>query len=540
MPAGLQTDLDASIHACFKRSVEAWREHDFMLAPSEALGGAAAVSLTFGAAAQRVAQHTARYGQAGFGPGHRIGLALGNHPEFFLHFLALNSLGVSIVPLDPGMRDAELRQMIGLADLDLLITWDAQCDRLAALTGVETPVADVRAAVFPLARRPKGAQMPSPASEAVLLFTSGTTGRPKGCILSNEYFTSIGRFYSSLGGLCSFRPGQERILTPLPVTHMNALAASFMAALISGSCLIQLDRFHASTWWKTVRDTRATIIHYLGVMPALLLQRRDTPEAWVGHAVRFGFGAGVDPRHHAVFEQRYGFPLIEAWAMSETGAGAWITANYEPRHVGTRCFGKPPGHLECRLVNEQGADVAIDEPGELLVRARGEDARRHFFSGYYKDSAATEDVWRDGWFHTGDIVKCDAEGSMFFIDRSKNIVRRSGENIAAVEVEGVLLQYPAVSNCCVLPVEDEIRGEEVMALIELRDGTADEARARDIASFCLSQLNYFKIPGYIAFVAALPTTASQKLQRGTIRQMGRELLARDRAFDLRDLKRRRA
>jgi acyl-CoA synthetase (AMP-forming)/AMP-acid ligase II len=318
---------------------------------------------------------------------------------------------------------------------------------------------------------------------------------------------------------------------------MNALAASFMAAMMSGSCLIQLDRFHASSWWKTVRDTRATIIHYLGVMPALLLQRGDAPEAWAGHTIRFGFGAGVDPRHHAVFEQRYGFPLIEAWAMSETGAAAWITANLEPRHVGTRCIGKPPAHVEWRLVDEQGADVAIDEPGELLVRARGEDARRHFFSGYYQDSAATEDVWRDGWFHTGDIVKRDVEGSMFFVDRSKNIVRRSGENIAAVEVEGVLLQYAAVTNCCVLPVEDELRGEEVMALIELRGGAADEARARDIAGFCLSQLNYFKIPGYIAFVEALPTTASQKLQRGAIRQMGRELLARGRAFDLRDLKR---
>ena len=533
----LETDPGASIHACFNRSVEAWREHDFILAPSEALGGTAAISLTFGEAAELVAQHAARYGQAGFGSGHRVGLALGNHPEFFLQFLALNSLGVSIVPLDLGMRDAELRQIIRSADLDLLTTWDAQRDRLAALTSVETPVADALASVFPLARRPKGARMPGPACEAALLFTSGTTGVPKGCILSNDYFTWIGRFYSSLGGLCTFRLGQERILTPLPVTHMNALAVSFMAAMISGSCLIQLDRFHASSWWNTVRDTRATIIHYLGVMPAILLQRGDAPEAWAGHAIRFGFGAGVDPRHHAVFEQRYGFPLIEAWAMSETGAAAWITANLEPRHVGTRCFGKPPAHLEWRLVNEQGADVAIDEPGELLVRARGEDARRHFFSGYYKDPAATEDVWRDGWFHTGDIVKRDAEGSLFFVDRSKNIVRRSGENIAAVEVEGVLLQYAEVTHCCVLPVEDEIRGEEVMALIELRGGTADEARARDIARFCLGQLNYFKIPGYIAFVETLPTTASQKLQRGAIRQMGRELLARGRAFDLRDLKR---
>ena len=149
----------------------------------------------------------------------------------------------------------------------------------------------------------------------------------------------VGRLYTGLGGYCRFETG-DRLATPLPVTHMNALAVSFMAMVMTGGCLVQLDRFHPSTWWQSLRDARATAFHYLGVMPAMLLKAPPSPTDDLRGVLRFGFGAGVDPRHHAAFETRFGVPLIEAWAMTETGAGAWITANREPRHVGQRCFGK--------------------------------------------------------------------------------------------------------------------------------------------------------------------------------------------------------
>jgi acyl-CoA synthetase (AMP-forming)/AMP-acid ligase II len=525
-----------TLHAAFTRSVEAWADRPFLHAPSEALSGDPDLSLTYAEAMERVTALRYRYAQAGLGHGHRAGLALDNHPEFFLHFLALNALGASIAPINSGMSDGELAQVVALAQLDMVVCRRRHRDRLVALVAQAVPVVEASDAVLPPIRRPafSGPAEAEAEAEAAMIFTSGTTGKPKGCILSNAYFTRIGAFYTQLGGYCTFRPGQERILTPLPVTHMNALACSFMAAMVSGGCLIQLDRFHASTWWHTVRETRASIIHYLGVMPAILLQRDDAPEAWEGHAIRFAFGAGVDPRHHAVFEERYGFPLIEAWAMSETGAGAWITASHEPRHVGQRCFGKPGKEIEVRIVDDEGRETPTDTPGELLVRARGKNARRWFFTRYHNDPAATEAAWEGGWFHTGDIVRADEGGSLFFVDRSKNIVRRSGENIASVEVEGALLLHPAVAHCAVTPVPDEIRGEEVLALIE---GPGDEELAADIARSCLQTLQYFKIPGYVAFVDTLPTTSSQKLQRGEIRKLGRAIVDQGRAFDLRTLKR---
>jgi acyl-coenzyme A synthetase/AMP-(fatty) acid ligase len=128
------------------------------------------------------------------------------------------------------------------------------------------------------------------------------------------------------------------------------------------------------------------------------------------HRVRFGFGAGVDKLHHASFEQRFGVPLIEAWAMSETGAGAVIIANHEPRHIGTACFGKPEAALEIRIVDDGGQEVGSGQPGELPVRASGADPRRGFFREYLKDPQASADAWEGGWFRTGDIVLRDAEG----------------------------------------------------------------------------------------------------------------------------------
>jgi acyl-coenzyme A synthetase/AMP-(fatty) acid ligase len=230
------------------------------------------------------------------------------------------------------------------------------------------------------------------------------------------------------------------------------------------------------------------------------------------------------------FERRFGVKLIEAWAMTETGAGAWITASHEPRHVGTRSFGRAPNGLQWRLVDEEGRDVARGDPGELLVRRSGADPRAHFFSGYFRDDAATEEAWRGGWFHTGDAVRVDDEGYFYFVDRLKNVIRRSGENIAAIDVESVLMRHPGVASCVVVPVPDEMRGDEVAALV-LPAGACDKAAARAIFDFAIENLVYFKAPGYVAFVDAIPMTASEKVKRGEAKAIGRDLVAKGAAFD---------
>jgi acyl-coenzyme A synthetase/AMP-(fatty) acid ligase len=371
-------------------------------------------------------------------------------------------------------------------------------------------------------------------TEAALLYTSGTTGKPKACMLSNGYFLALGNWYNGLGGRCTLDE-TDRLLTPLPPNHMNALCLSFMGMLLCGGCVIQLDRFHPRSWWQTVREERATILHCLGVMTAMLLSLPDDEPEYSGGQVKFCLGPGSVPRHQRIFEERFGFPLIEAWAMTETGAGAVTIADREPRHVGQRCIGRPAEAMEYRIVNDEDADVSPREAGELIVRAKGDEPRKGFFSGYYKDETATEEGWRGGWWHTGDVVRKGEDGSLFFVDRQKNVIRRSGENIAAIEVEEVLLRSPDVDDCAVCAVPDEIRGDEVFAFI-VAANTAVDVRA--VFDHCLAHLTYFKAPGYLAIVDRLPLTASQKVSRGELKKMARERVADGGCFDLRALKKR--
>ena len=532
----------AILYDRFAEAAARFAQNQFLHAPQETarLYDLDKADFTYAEAKREVENLKALYSAALGGRRLRVGLAFENRPEFFLHFLALNALGAGILPLNVAMQEDEILYQIAHSECALIVSHSAFAGRLAAITA-KAPQQLIVAAPEEIRtlKDLKGAETSdaAPAArEAAILYTSGTTGTPKGCILSNEYFTAIGDLYVSLGGHVHFDDGAERIITPLPLTHMNALACSFMAAMETGGCLIQLDRFHPKTWWKTVRESRATIMHYLGVMPAMLLNAPESDEDDFSGQIKFAFGAGCDPRHHARFEKRFGVKLIEAWAMTETGAGAWITASKEPRHVGTRCFGKAPDGLETRLVDEEGRDVARGMPGELLVRRAGAEPRARFFSGYFKDEAATDDAWRGGWFHTGDAVRQDEDGYFYFVDRLKNVIRRSGENIAAIDVESVLMRHDAVAGCVVVPVPDDIRGDEVMALIISAGADKSEARARAIFDFAMANLAYFKAPGFVAFVDTIPMTPSEKVKRGEAKAIGRKLLEEGACFNFNSLK----
>jgi acyl-CoA synthetase (AMP-forming)/AMP-acid ligase II len=482
-----------TVYSAFERAAAAHGGKPFLEMPAWKL------KLSYAEARDQCARVAQRYRSRGYRPGHRVALQLETRPEFLLHFLALNSLGVSVLPLNPDYRAAELEYVLGHSEASAVIS--AQT--------LEDP---------PSPGKPVGAD------ECALLYTSGTTGKPKGCLLSNFYFLNVGQRYLDEGGLCAVHPGEDRLITPLPLFHMNALAVSTTAMVLAGGCLIQLDRFHPKTWWRDVAETRATIVHYLGIMPAVLLTLQENPS----HCVRFGYGANANPKDHAAFEARFGFPLVEAWAMTETGGGALIAASREPRHVGTRCVGVPRAGLE----------ISIDQNQEMLVRQGGADPRRGFFSGYLKDEEATAHAWRDGWFHTGDALRRGPDGSLHFVDRLKNIIRRAGENIAALEVEAALAGHPAVSQVAVIAVPDTVRDEEVMACVVLSN---TQLRGRETAisiqDWCLERLAYFKAPGHVAFVDSLPTTATNKVQKAKLADFA--LKAAD-SFDLRERKKRTA
>jgi acyl-CoA synthetase (AMP-forming)/AMP-acid ligase II len=213
-----------TVFSAFEQTASAHPRRPFLLAYPQR------TELSYGTALERVAAVAARYRARGYGKGHRVGLRLPNCPEFLLHFLALNSLGASVVPLNPDYRSAELDYVLAHSEAGAVIDASTLDD-------------------------PPPAGKACDAEECALLYTSGTTGKPKGCLLSNFYFLNVGRRYLAEGGLCALRDGEERLITPLPLFHMNALAVSTTAMIFTAGCIVQLDRFHPKTWWRDVADS---------------------------------------------------------------------------------------------------------------------------------------------------------------------------------------------------------------------------------------------------------------------------------------------
>ena len=277
------------------------------------------VEIGYREARERVAALSALYRAAGYGRGHRVALLLENRPDFHLHWWALNALGCGIVPINPAYRRDEMVYLLDHSEAALVVSVpERMADVEAAVGDLANAVPIIDAASLP-SRFPgprdgaKAGGAPGIDGEAALLYTSGTTGRPKGCILTNRYFLNAARWYREAGGLMTLEDGCERLLNPLPLHHANALAIGSMAMLSAAGCIVMADRFHPRSWWADVAATRATIIHYLGIMPPLLLSLPPGPQDRA-HSVRFGAGAGIDPKHHEAFEERFGFPLSKAGA----------------------------------------------------------------------------------------------------------------------------------------------------------------------------------------------------------------------------------
>lgn len=531
-----------TIGAAFAAAVAAHADRPFLAVPANEGRDylPTGFEISYGEAGKRIAELAAVYRQAGYGIGHRVATLLENRPEHVLHTLALNSIGVCCVPINPDYRAAEIAYLIDHSEPDLVLTLGAREASIAAALAESAHqptvfLSERFGGPLPKVARPAHDAQPLPETAASILYTSGTTGRPKGCVLSHGYEIASGAWYAALGGAAGLRTGQDRIYNPLPLYHANAGVVSLMGAILTGNCQIQPDRFHPQRWWREVAETGATVVHYLGVIAPVLLKLPEG-EYERRHKVRFGIGAGIEPELHAAFEKRFGFPMIELWGMTEMVRVLGDTV--EPRQVGTRAFGRAVPGVEVRVVDDEDRDLADGRPGELLVRHSAETPRRGCFSGYLKDEAATEAAWRGGWFHTGDVVTRDADGMLHFVERKKNIIRRSGENIAAAEIEAVLLTHPDVQQAAVMAVADELRDEEVLACIVLKRPMPDKEAAAALFQHCNQRLAYYKPPGWIHIVPSLPTTGTQKIQKHTIYPAGTDPRTLPEIIDMRVLKRR--
>ena len=492
--AGLPATLTAAVRAAARQWPDriAWR-----FDPGE--------QLTFA----DVDRLTAGYAQAlrdrGVRAGDRVALLLRNEAAFPLTWLALSLLGAATVPVNTKYQTADASHVLRACQASAIVApaeFEPLLQRLPAdlpALRLRIPAGQIAATAARTSAPPADLGDPDPAGTANIQFTSGTTGRPKGCILPHRYWTALG---GSLVTEFPYLREQDVMLTAQPFHYIDP-QWNVAAALLAGAELVVLDGFHPSSFWAKVRQHQVTYFYCLGAMPALLL-RMPADSADRDHRVRAVQCSAIPPALHATLEHRWGVPWYEAFGMTETGADLRVTDEDHDELVGTGCLGQPVSYRKVLITDSEGRPVPAGQTGEITFAGAG------MMNGYYNDPEATARVMRDGWFRTGDLGRMDDRGRVFHAGRIKDMIRRSGENVAAREVEEVLLSHPRIRLAAVTGVPDEIRGEEVKAWYVESDEAAD-VTPEELAEYCSARLASFKVPRFWQPAADLPRTDSERV-----------------------------
>ncbi len=443
--------------------------------------------------------------ERGVRPGDRVAVLLANEPAFPLTWLALSCIGAAMVPVNVRYQTTDAEHVLRACDASAIVASAAFWPLLGRLPG-DLPALRLMIPAADLATAAAGTTEPDltgpdPAGTANIQFTSGTTGRPKGCVLSHRYWTTLA------GGLVTEFPyltEGDVMLTAQPFHYIDP-QWNVAAGLLSGAEVVILDGFHPSSFWAKVRLHQVTYFYCLGAMPTLLLRMPVDP-ADRRHRVRAVQCSAIPPALHRELEQRWGVPWYEAFGMTETGADLRVTDADHDELVGTGCLGLPVSYRRVRVVDAAGHPVPAGQDGEITLAGPG------MMDGYLGEPEATARAMRGGWFHTGDLGRMDGAGRVYHTGRIKDMIRRSGENVAAREVEEVLLAHPAVRLAAVIAVPDEIRGEEVKAYYV----SADDPGPSALAEYCRARLAAFKVPRYWQPAGDLPRTDSQRVAKARL------------------------
>jgi crotonobetaine/carnitine-CoA ligase len=479
---------------------------------ARALGGRAALSFGEGASityqdlSDRVGRMRSVLASRDVQPGGRVALMLKNSLFFPVAWLGVVSGGATAVPIN---------SRLGVDDAGYLIVHSGAtvvvCDSSTAavvrrvVERLDRPVDVVEVPVgehAPDLLRASGPASPGPATPRTLAnvqYTSGTTGFPKGCLLTHGYWQRMGSVARDMLGL---GPG-TRIITGQPFSYIDPMW-NVVATLQAGAHLVILDGFHPSTFMRDVARWGIETFYCLGVMPTLLL--KQPPGSWDrDHALRLVACSAIPPGLHRDIEDRWGVPWIEAFGMTETGINIAVSLEEHDSLVGTGCIGRPLRHCEASIVDADERDVPPGQVGELRLRGLG------FMEGYLDDPEATSRFFRNGWANTGDLASTDEQGRVYFRGRLKEFVRRGGENISQAEVEFALRSHHDVLDCAVAPVPDEVMGEEGKAYVVLLSGQGRDPEK--LRAFLADRLAPFKVPRYYEFREDLPRTPSERIAK---------------------------
>lgn len=453
--------------------------------------------VSYGVMSCLVHGYAARLRTLGVTPGQRVAMLCGNRLAFLVAWFALSDLGAITVPLNTGLVGDGLRYTLAQSGAALLLIEPEllaakQSDLDPALhvelldETIETAAGDAPAAALKQTR-----DMPN-----AILFTSGTTGLPKGAVLPHGAYLQAG---TDMAASLALGPA-DRILVFLPLFHANPQMYAVMSVLEVGATLILQAKFSATRFFETALRHRATGFTYVGTVLSILSKRYPDPVA--GHGLRWCVGGGAPADIWSAVEIRFGIAVRELYGMTETGG--WVSMNTAAAQR-FASVGQARRGVQLAIRDDDGLCQAGGS-GEITVRA---DDATLFFSGYWNNPDATAATLRDGWLHTGDRGWIDTDGFLFFAGRQKELIRRAGEMIAPAEIELQVVKHPAIRECAVLSVPDDVLGEEIAVIIV----ATMPMSATEIRDFLTGRLPAHMIPRFVAFADSLPKTETEKIKR---------------------------
>ncbi|NMI01770.1 long-chain-fatty-acid--CoA ligase [Pseudonocardia acidicola] len=443
----------------------------------------------------------------GISPGDRVGLVLPNVPAFPVLFYGALLAGAAVVPMNPLLKTREVQYYLSDSGMSLVFGWDGAGDSVtegAEAVGIDSvvvgalgPSADQLGAAEPVTEPVERADDDT----AVILYTSGTTGQPKGAELTHHNLDSNAR--TTVETLIEIGP-DDVLMGCLPLFHVFGLTCGLNAAVASGACLTLVPRFDAGKALSVVSRDQVTVFEGVPTMYAAMLHHDDADSADMSTLrTCISGGSAMPVEIMKAFEEKFGCTILEGYGLSETSPVASFNQPGRERKPGS--IGFQVRGCEMKVVDDDGNEVGVDEPGEIAIRGE------NIMKGYWGRPEATAEAIPDGWFRTGDIATKDADGFYFIVDRKKDLIIRGGYNVYPREIEEALYEHPAVAEAAVIGIKHPDLGEEVGAAVALKSGAS--AGTDELRSFVKDRVAAYKYPRHVWLVDELPKGPTGKILR---------------------------